>query len=56
LLEWQPKIWAFIKWIAVLSLNRLTNDRFILGLGSGDREAEFAAFGHDAAQRAEVFR
>ncbi|MBV8036386.1 TIGR03571 family LLM class oxidoreductase [Roseateles sp.] len=39
-----------------LSLDRMTGGRFILGLGSGDREAEFAAFGIDAAQRAEIFR
>ena len=41
---------------AALSLNRLSGERFILGLGSGDREAEFAIFGEDIAQRAETFR
>jgi luciferase-type oxidoreductase len=39
-----------------LSLDRMTCGRFILGVGSGDREAEFAAFGVDAGRRAEVFR
>ncbi|MES2249444.1 MAG: TIGR03571 family LLM class oxidoreductase [Pseudomonadota bacterium] len=41
---------------AALSLNRLSNDRFILGLGSGDREAEFAIFQQDIALRGDVFR
>lgn len=41
---------------AALSLNRLSQDRFILGLGSGDREAEFAIFKEDIALRAETFR
>ncbi|BDB30293.1 MULTISPECIES: TIGR03571 family LLM class oxidoreductase [Cupriavidus] len=41
---------------SALSLDRLSQGRFILGLGSGDREAEFAAFGLDPEQRAEAFR
>jgi luciferase-type oxidoreductase len=41
---------------AALSLDRLSNGRFILGMGSGDRPAEFAAFGEDLEQRAETFR
>jgi luciferase-type oxidoreductase len=41
---------------SALSLNGLFNDRFILGLGSGDREAEFAAFGQDAMHRGRIFR
>jgi luciferase-type oxidoreductase len=39
-----------------LSLDRLSGGRFLLGLGSGDRPAEFAAFGIDAEQRGELFR
>lgn len=39
-----------------LSLDRLSGGRFILGLGSGDRPEEFAAFGEDRALRAEKFR
>ena len=39
-----------------LSMDRLTKGRFILGLGSGDRKAEFAAFGLDEALRGDVFR
>jgi len=41
---------------AALSLNRLSGERFILGLGSGDREAEFPMFQQDIALRAETFR
>lgn len=41
---------------AVLSLDRISNGRFILGLGSGDRPEEFAAFGAVLEQRAQVFR
>jgi luciferase-type oxidoreductase len=39
-----------------LSLDRLSGGRFLLGLGSGDRLAEFAAFGLDVEARAQVFR
>lgn len=38
------------------SLDRLTNGRFILGLSTGDRPSEFAAFGADIENRAERFR
>lgn len=41
---------------AALSLNRLSGGRFVLGLGSGDREAEFAIFQQDIALRGDVFR
>ncbi|OWQ45801.1 LLM class flavin-dependent oxidoreductase [Roseateles noduli] len=41
---------------AALSLDRLSGGRFILGMGSGDRPAEFAAFGQDLDHRAEAFR
>ncbi|WP_422087572.1 TIGR03571 family LLM class oxidoreductase [Variovorax sp.] len=41
---------------AALSLNRLSGERFILGLGSGDREAEFAIFKQDIALRGDAFR
>ena len=33
------------------SVNALSNGRFILGLGSGDRPPEYAAFGRDPDQR-----
>jgi luciferase-type oxidoreductase len=41
---------------SALSVDRLTAGRFILGLGSGDREAEFAAFGREVARRGDAFR
>lgn len=41
---------------AALTLDRLSAGRFILGLGSGDRPAEFASFGKDLDARREVFR
>lgn len=41
---------------AALSLERVSNGRFVLGLGSGDRPEEFAAFGAVLEQRAQVFR
>lgn len=41
---------------SALSVNRLSGERFILGLGSGDREAEFAIFRQDIALRGDAFR
>lgn len=41
---------------SALSLDRLSGGRFILGLGSGDRPEEFAAFGEDVNLRADRFR
>ncbi len=41
---------------AALSVSDLSNGRFVLGLGSGDRPSEFAAFGRDHAARKELFR
>jgi len=41
---------------SALSLNRLSGGRFILGLGSGDRPDEFAAFGKDVQRSAEIYR
>ncbi|NGZ83982.1 TIGR03571 family LLM class oxidoreductase [Duganella aceris] len=41
---------------AALSLDRISGGRFILGLGSGDRPAEFAAFGKDVADSATLYR
>lgn len=40
---------------AALSLDRLSGGRFILGLGSGDRPAEYDAFGKDLEARRAVF-
>lgn len=39
-----------------VSVNTLSRGRFILGLGSGDRPHEYAAFGIDADSRREVYR
>ncbi|OTP74496.1 LLM class oxidoreductase [Caballeronia sordidicola] len=39
-----------------VSVNTLSRGRFILGLGSGDRPHEYAAFGIDANERREVYR
>lgn len=39
-----------------VSLDRLSGGRFILGLASGDRPAEYAAFGRDLDSRAERYR
>lgn len=39
-----------------VSVNTLSRGRFILGLGSGDRPHEYAAFGIDADARREVYR
>jgi luciferase-type oxidoreductase len=39
-----------------LSVSALSGGRFILGLGSGDRPHEYAAFGKDSGERRELFR
>lgn len=39
-----------------ISTNVLSGGRFILGLGSGDRPPEYAAFGRDSDMRRELFR
>ncbi len=39
-----------------VSTHLLSRGRFILGLGSGDRPAEYAAFGQDSDMRRELFR
>lgn len=39
-----------------ISTNVLSQNRFILGLGSGDRPPEYAAFGKDTEARRELFR
>ncbi|WP_035558261.1 LLM class oxidoreductase [Burkholderia sp. 9120] len=41
---------------AALSVNTLSGGRFILGLGSGDRPPEYAAFGRHADERRELYR
>jgi luciferase-type oxidoreductase len=41
---------------AALTLDRMSRGRFILGMGSGDRPAEFAAFGESLDLRGESFR
>ncbi len=41
---------------AALTLDRISHGRFILGLGSGDRPAEFASFGEDLEKRGDTFR
>ncbi|HIE5097952.1 TIGR03571 family LLM class oxidoreductase [Stenotrophomonas maltophilia] len=41
---------------SALSLDRISGGRFVLGLGSGDRPEEFAAFGEDLEARAATFR
>jgi len=41
---------------AAISLDRLAPGRFVLGLGSGDRREEFAAFGADIGDRKERYR
>ncbi|TDY21238.1 luciferase-type oxidoreductase [Paraburkholderia sp. BL6665CI2N2] len=41
---------------AALSVDTLSHGRFILGLGSGDRPPEYAAFGRDADERRELYR
>jgi luciferase-type oxidoreductase len=39
-----------------VSVSHLSSGRFILGLGSGDRPAEYAAFGQDGEARRELYR
>lgn len=41
---------------AAISVQDLSAGRFVLGLGSGDRPPEYAAFGQDANARRELFR
>ncbi len=41
---------------AALSVNELSQHRFILGLGSGDRPPEYAAFGQHTDDRRELFQ
>lgn len=41
---------------AAISVNALSRQRFILGLGSGDRPPEYAAFGRDTEARRDLFR
>ena len=41
---------------AAISVNELSGQRFILGLGSGDRPPEYAAFGRDTDARRDLFR
>ncbi|MGF6770396.1 luciferase-type oxidoreductase [Paraburkholderia sp. GAS199] len=41
---------------AAVSVNMLSNGRFILGLGSGDRPPEYAAFGQDSDARRDLYR
>lgn len=41
---------------AAISVQELSGGRFVLGLGSGDRPPEYAAFGQDGNARRELFR
>lgn len=41
---------------AALSVNTLSRGRFILGLGSGDRPPEYAAFGRNSDERRDLYR
>ena len=41
---------------AAISLDRLSGGRFVLGLGSGNRREEFAAFGADPKDHKELYR
>jgi len=41
---------------AAASVDRLSNGRLLLGVGSGDRDPEFAAFGVEADDRGALFR
>jgi luciferase-type oxidoreductase len=41
---------------AALSVDTLSHGRFVLGLGSGDRPPEYAAFGRDSDERRALYR
>lgn len=41
---------------SAVSVDKLSNGRFLLGLSSGDRSVEYPAFGADFVGRAEAFR
>ncbi|MDR5816530.1 MULTISPECIES: LLM class oxidoreductase [unclassified Caballeronia] len=41
---------------AAFSVNDLSRGRFVLGVGSGDRPPEYAAFGRDPEERRELYR
>lgn len=41
---------------AAITLDRMAPGRFVLGLGSGDRREEFAAFGADTRDHKELYR
>lgn len=41
---------------SAVSVDKLSNGRFLLGLSSGDRPVEYPAFGADFARRVESFR
>ena len=41
---------------AAISLDHLSDGRFVLGLGSGDRREEFAAFGADPKDHKQLYR
>ena len=41
---------------AAISTHQLSGGRFVLGLGSGDRPPEYAAFGQDGNARRDLFR
>jgi luciferase-type oxidoreductase len=41
---------------AAVSVNALSHGRFMLGLGSGDRPQEYAAFGNDPNKRRDLYR
>lgn len=41
---------------AAISVDRMAPGRFVLGLGSGDRKAEFEAFGRDSADHKQLYR
>ena len=41
---------------AAASIDRLSNQRLVLGIATGDRPAEFPAFGQTLAARGELFQ